>query len=330
MVSLLWRKLMRDFWIARGRMLMMIVAIAVGMFGITTILSAYTILSREVSRNYLGTNPASAQLEMDKVDDSLIDMVRQRPGIADAQASSAIVARIEKKPGEWMPLLLFVIKDFNLMRINTFKPESGAWPPPEGTILLEKEALPLVSAKVGDAHRVQTPNGSTHNAVISGLIHDPGLAPAWQEQTVYGYITPSTLEGFGESSNLHILKIIIKDHPMNIASVEKTAGELAVWLKQQGYSVDNIRIPPPGMHPHQNQMNSILMMLLIFSFLALILGAILTATLIGGLLAQQVEETFEQMSADRNTRKLTVLRQLNTYIYAYLQISKVFVISMPK
>jgi putative ABC transport system permease protein len=289
MVSLLWRKIIRDFWIVRGRMLMMVIAIAVGIFGVTTILSAYTILDREVRRNYLGTNPASAQLQLDKVDDVLVDKVRQRPGIADAEASSAVFARIEKKPNEWLPLLLFVIKDFNTMRINTFTPVSGTWPPPEGTILLEKEAMPILNAKIGDTHRIQTPNGLRH-ITISGLVHDPGLAPAWQEQTAYGYITPSTLVKLGESSNLHILKITVKDQPFNKESIEKTAGALAAWLKQQGYEVDNIRIPPPGMHPHQSQMNSILMMLLIFSFLALILSAILTATLIGGLLAGQVRQ----------------------------------------
>ncbi|MHB1405264.1 MAG: ABC transporter permease [Desulfitobacteriaceae bacterium] len=281
---------MRDLWIARGRMLMMVIAIAVGIFGVATILSTYTILNREVSRNYLGTNPASAQLEMDKVDDSLIDSVRLRPGIADAEASSVVIARIEKKPGEWMPLLLFVIKDFNTMRINTFRPESGAWPPPEGSILLEKEALPLVNAKVGDAYRVQTPNGSKRDVTISGLVHDPGLAPAWQEQTVYGYITPSTLAWLGESSTLHLLKITVKEQPQDVAAIEHTVGELAGWLKQQGYTVEDIRIPPPGKHPHQNQMNAILVMLLIFSFLALVLSAILTATMIGGLLAQQVRQ----------------------------------------
>ena len=290
MVSLLWRKLMRDLWIARGRMLMMVIAIAVGIFGVATILSTYTILNREVSRNYLGTNPASAQLEMDKVDDSLIDSVRLRPGIADAEASSVVIARIEKKPGEWMPLLLFVIKDFNTMRINTFRPESGAWPPPEGSILLEREALPLVNAKVGDAYRVQTPNGSKRDVTISGLVHDPGLAPAWQEQTVYGYITPSTLAWLGESSTLHLLKITVKEQPQDVAAIEHTVGELAGWLKQQGYTVEDIRISPPGKHPHQNQMNAILVMLLIFSFLALVLSAILTATMIGGLLAQQVRQ----------------------------------------
>jgi len=41
-------------------------------------------------------------------------------------------------------------------------------------------------------------------------------------------------------------------------------------------------------------------------------------TLEGFLPKNFLEETFDQMGADHNTRKLTVLRQLNTYMYAHL------------
>jgi len=290
MVSPRWKKLWRDLQSARGRMVMMVLAIAVSVFGVGTILSAYTILMREVTQNYMGTNPASAFLELDRVDDALVQAVRQQPGILDAEATSWVTARLEVKPDEWMPILLFVIPDFNNMRLSTFQPESGDWPPKEQTLLLERAAQQLINAKVGDTLTVQTPNGPKLGIQISGLVHDPGLAPSWQEQTVYAYITPATLAWLGEGSSLQILKISVRDQPENVSAIEATVGTLAAWLKGQGYAVDEIRIPPPAMHPHQSQMNSILVMLLVFSLLALVLSAILTATMIGGLLAQQIRQ----------------------------------------
>jgi len=130
MVSPRWKKLWRDLRAARGRMVMMVIAIAVSIFGVGAILSAYTILMREISLNYLGTQPASAFLELDAVDDALVQAVRQQPGIADAEATSWVMGRVEVKPNEWLPMLLFVIPDFNGMRISTFESESGDWPPP--------------------------------------------------------------------------------------------------------------------------------------------------------------------------------------------------------
>ncbi len=285
-----WRKLAGDLRNARGRLSMMVLAMAVGMFGIATILSAYTILTRKISRNYLGTNPASALIEVDRATEELVDAVRHRPGIANAEAGSSVWARIESKPGEWMPLLLFVVKDFHSMRIGVFRRESGAWPPPEGSMLLERTALQLVDGKVGREIRVQTPNGPERGIVISGLVHDPGLAPSWQEQTAYGYITPSTLVFLGESGTLDTLKVTVSGPSSNMVAIERTVAGLAGWLKQQGRAVGEIRIPPPGKHPHQTQMQAILVMLLLFSLMALVLSAVLTASTIGGLLAQQVRQ----------------------------------------
>lgn len=291
MSSTRWKKLWRDLQAARGRMVMMVAAIAVSIFGVGTILSAYTILTREVSRNYLGTNPASAYIELENVDDALVQSVKAQPNIADAEATSWVMARVEISPNEWRPILLFVIPDFNALRLNTFKSELGAFPPQGQTILLERLALSLTSAeKVGDAINIQTPNGQRQSVVISGLVHDPGLAPAWQEQMVYGYITPSTLAWLGESDTLQILKVKIKDGASSQTAIESTVSDLAAWLKSQGHTVEEIRIPPPNMHPHQSQMNSILVMLLVFSLMALVLSAILTATMIGGLLAQQIRQ----------------------------------------
>jgi putative ABC transport system permease protein len=280
----------RDLKATRGRMIMMVLAIAVSVFGVGTILSAYTILTREISRNYLGTNPASAFLELDKVDDALVEAVKARPGVSDAEATSWVLARVEARPNEWLQLLLFVVPDFNALRIDKFLPEAGAWPPPGDSILLEREALKLIGARIGASLNVRSPNGSPRTIAISGTVHDPGLAPAWQEQMVYGYITPSTLAWLGESDSLHILKVILDGKPRNIAAIDASVGELAAWLKALGHSVGEIRVPPPAMHPHQSQMDSILVLLLTFSAMALFLSAILTATMINGLLAQQIRQ----------------------------------------
>lgn len=290
MTSPRWKKLLRDLQASKGRMAMMVVAIAVSIFAVGTILSAYTILTREISRNYLGTNPASAYLELDRVDDSVVKAVRQQPNIVDAEAGSWIMTRIDIGSNEWRPLLLFVVKDFNTLRINKFLPESGAFPPPEQTILLERAALKFINAKVGDVLNVQTPNGPKRAIAISGSVHDPGLAPAWQEQMAYGYVTPSTLAWLGEGDTLHILKVIVKDQSQGRATVEATVSNLAQGLKEQGDTVGEIRIPPPLLHPHQSQMNSVLLTLLIFSLMALVLSAVLTATIVGGMLAQQTRQ----------------------------------------
>ncbi len=290
MFSPRWKKIFRDLQLARGRMFMVVIAIAVSIFGVGTVLTSYTILNREVKGNYLGTNPASAFLELDRVDDSVVAAAKVQPNIVDAEATSWVMARVEVRPNEWRPLLLFVVNDFEGLRINKFRPEEGAVTPPAQTILIEREGLKFIEKNVNDVINVQTPNGQKQAVTISGSTHDPSLAPAWQEQMAYGYITPETLSSLGEDSALHILKVVVRDQEQGTAAIESSVSDLARWLNAQGNAVGEIRIPPPLKHPHQRQMDSILSTLLIFSLLAVALSGILTATIVSGMLAQQIRQ----------------------------------------
>lgn len=302
-----WRKVWTDLRSAQSRFLMMSAALAASLTVVAAIFTAYAILIREVPRNYIATNPASAQLHVDGVDSTLIEQVRALPNIADAEASGALSARIQVGPNEWMPLMLFVVADFDLLRINAFRPESGAWPPPTGSMLVERSAMPLTNHAVGDRMAVQTKAGGQRTLHIAGVVHDAGLAPAWQEQTIYGYVTPATLTELGEASALDLLKIVVKEGSSDAAQIQATARLVADWLQQNGHDVHEIRIPPPLRHPHQGQLNAVVRMLQMFSLLALLLGAILSATIIGGLLAQQGRQIAIMKAIGARSRQIAVL-----------------------
>lgn len=120
---------------------------------------------------------------------------------------------------------------------------------------------------------------------------------------MYGYITPQTLQTLGEKAELHLLKVEVQD----ASQTETTIAGLGRWLKSQGRTVHEVRIPPARKHPHQGQMNAVLVMFLIFSGLAFLLSGILTATLIAGLLSQQIRQIGIMKSIGANTRQIAGL-----------------------
>ena len=291
MIATRWVKLWRDALAARGRLALIVVALAASIAALVTMAVASAVLMREVPRSYRDSNPASAQLELGHaIDASLLEQVRRQPGIADADLAAALSGRIELAPGDWAPLRLFVVPDFATLRINALHPEAGAWPPPQGTLLVERSALPLTRRAIGASIAIELPHAGRRSVVIAGTAHDPGVAPAGQEQTVYAYATPRTLAALGEVVPLDLLKLVVAHDGDDAAAIERSARTVAGWLAMQGVPVEEIRIPPPGRHPHQSQMNAVLTMLTIFSALALVLGAVLAATVIGGWLAQQVRQ----------------------------------------
>ena len=290
-MSARWTKIMRDASLARGRLLMIIAALSVSIAAVVTMQSAYTVLAREVPRNYQGTNPASAQLAMDREPDrALMAQIARQSNIAAAELGATSTARVEVAPGKWLPMRIFVIPDFNKLRINSLGYEAGSWPPLPGTLLIERSALALSGRAVGQALTVEFGDAGRHRIVVSGVVHDPGLAPARQERVLYGYATPETLARFGVKVRLDLLKIVVERGATDAGAIEQSARSLALWLQQRGVAVHEVRIPPPMEHPHQSQMNTVLLMLLAFSWLVLLLGGVLTATIIGGLLSGQVRQ----------------------------------------
>ena len=290
MFSPRWTKVLRDLVTERGRLTLMATAMTASLVAVGAVLGAYALLMREVKVNYLGTRPAAATLELPRgVDSTLLQKVRQRPEIEEAEARDAVLARV--RVGEdFRPLLMFVIDDFAHLRLNTFRPEQGAWPPPDGTMLIERSAVRMLEAGPGDTLRVKTPHGVVQDVKITGTVHDPGLAPAWQERMGYAYVTRATIAKLGESLALHELRITPRARTVERDAVVATAKALAAWLVREGHPVNEIRVPPPGEHPHELQMVTVLLMLATFAAMTLVLSAILVATNLSAMLARQVRE----------------------------------------
>jgi putative ABC transport system permease protein len=192
---------------------------------------------------------------------------------------------MEVGPGQWLPLLLFVVPDFSAQRISLVNLEHGRWPDRAGEIVIERTAMTLAKASVGRGLNVQTPDGPAREVVVAGIVHDASLAPAPQQQVGYGYITEATLKMLGENIASHSLRVTA----IPGRNVEQVIVAVAQWLKRSGYSVGEIRIPPRH-HPHWGVMSNIVRMLLAFSVLTLILSALLSATLTSSLLAPQVRQ----------------------------------------
>jgi putative ABC transport system permease protein len=173
-------KVIRDITSDIPKNLMLVLAIAIGVFGIGAILGAYKVLTREMTANYMGTNPASATIEIDgNISEEILDGVRAHAGVRAAERRATVSGRM-KIEGRWYPILFFVIDDFENMKVSTVGHISGARSPDEGSMLAERTAYTVMRMKEGDSLIVKTVSGSEHSLKITGTVHDPGLAPAWQ------------------------------------------------------------------------------------------------------------------------------------------------------
>ena len=302
-----YNKVMGDLTSDYSKNFMLVLAVAIGVFGIGSILGGYSVIKREMTDNYMSTVPASATIEIEEgITEDLLDSVKQFPGIKEAERHATLVARM--KVGEkWYPLLLFIIDDFTDKRTNKVYHITGETEPPTGTMLVERTAFVVMQAKEGDELIIKTPHGQPYKIKLSGTVHDPGLAPAWQEQSGYGYITLSTLQMLGETQGFDQLRILVSKQPDSRKHIIEKAQAVSEQLKLAGYNIHEIQVPPPGRHPHQSQMSAVMSIFIVFSFLILILGSILVATSMATLMVKQIRQIGVMKTIGANSSQITRL-----------------------
>jgi len=299
-------KLRRDLWQARGRVALMVVAVAVALTAVGAMLVARAVVSRAAAVAYTGTDPASATLDVPGgVDATLLARIRQRPGIADATARQSITTRV-RVGGQWRRMLLFVIAPDDPLRIARFTVESGSWPPSPHGLLIERAATGVLDASSGSTLQIAGADATTTPLRVTGLAYDPALAPAAQERTGYGYLTPAAAGRLGYTPTADQLKIVVggpRGRELDQATVDRVAGDLAAWLAGTGHPVHQISAPP-YQHPHHNQTNTITALFLGFALAALVLAGVLTATTLGAMLAAQTRQIGAMKAVGATTGQL--------------------------
>lgn len=287
MIAPRWRKTLRDLWGNRGRTLVVVLAVAVGVCGVGSVLTAYTVLTREMAASFSATKPASAVLSLPAATLEALAIARAHPGVADVEARGYAQGRIRTGPDAWRVIDLFVVPDFGDLRVSLVAPDTGRFEPGTGEVVLERSSLKLYSPTLGQDVTVRA-NGVERNLGYVGTVHDAGEAPAWMEGLLYGYVTQATAKSFGLEP-LTEIRLRAEGAP-SAAEISQLAYGVKQELAAAGIPVTRVEVLEPGVHPHSTQMKTLLFLLEAFGIVALVLSCVLVAALVSSMLARQVRE----------------------------------------
>jgi putative ABC transport system permease protein len=287
MLNSRWYKVFNDLWGDKTRTLLIVLSIAVGLFAVGTIVSSRTILSTEMDRSYTVINPSSGTVRtVQPFDEPFLRSVRAMKEVEEADARRVVNARIQIGPGEWLNLTIFAVEDYDHMRVNKIWAQEGAWPPPEREILIERAALQVIRAEVGDVVLIETPDEKQRQMRIAGTVHDLAQMPAQMDNSPYGYISFDTLEWFGEPHGLNELHVVAtnrddKDFAQYVVNEVKDKAE------RSGLTIPMVMAAEPGQIPLDDILQAVLLLLGTLGILALFLSAFLIINTVSALLAQQ-------------------------------------------
>lgn len=287
MLATRWIKVLNDLWENKTRTLLIVLSIAVGLFAVGTIVSAEAILSTEMSRSFATITPSTGTVRtIELFDENFIRSVRQMPAVAEADARRAMDTRVQIGPNEWVNLRLFAVPDYNDIRVNKINPESGAWPPPPREILIERAALPLLNAGVGDLIALETPDEKVRYLRIAGEAHDPAQIPAQFDNSPYGYVSFDTLDWFGEAHGFNELYIVSMQAD-DATFAQQTLNDVKNKAERAGLTIPLSTTAEPGQLPMDEVLQGILLLMGVLGVLSLFLSLFLIVNTISALLAQQ-------------------------------------------
>lgn len=292
MIAPRWRKVLRDIWVNRARTVLIVVTIAAGVFAIGAIGAAAVTVQRQVPTKYQATRPAHFLYTTSPFDAELVDGITAIRGVADAEARRKLPVRLleDAASDAWKDLLLFGIVDFDDQRVGKIWHVSGAWPPPKGTLLLERGSLAYLSLQEGQQITIKTLQDEQRTLVISGVAHDLYHMPAFLEGTVYGYITDDTLAWLGEGVAYDELYVRLDGDVHDAAYMRRMKEEITDRLEGLGLVIYTTEQPKPDGYPMDYVANTAVLLLIMLGVLILLLGVCLVISLMSGLVAQQARQ----------------------------------------
>lgn len=298
MMSVRWKKVMRDLSSNRSRTALVVLSIAVGIFATGAILGARQVLLREFEYDYANSDRASITMTTSDVDDAIIEKIRARSDITHANGRRVITGRLrpvrldtdgEREVFAWENFEVNALPDFDGLPGRIIPDDTKSWPPRKGEIVIEKGAKATYEYSIGEQIEVETDNG-TSILVVAGYAHDLNAIPARFFDQVTGYVSMETLAELDEPVKYNT---VLMDVDERLTRVE--AGHIAANVRDEvmtpaGVIIDRTSIPKPGEHFFGDIFRAVSVLLLVMALMALALSAFLVITTTNAILMQQTRQ----------------------------------------
>jgi putative ABC transport system permease protein len=284
-----WRKVLHDLFDNKGRTLLVVLSIAVGVFSIGVIAGAYQIISTDMSASYAANRPANVEMRMTDFDADVLTVIRNQRNVKNAEARRVFNIRV-RVPGteKWTTLDMTAFESFEDNTINLLKPIEGATAPKKREVLLEKDALENLNVDVGGLLEFQLPDGSTKTLPVVGIVQDTAAGAGDFLADPFAYITLDTLQYLGQPKLYNRALVIVKgddDDPLHIREV---GAEVKDKIEKGGGTVIRSRYSETHQHPLGNTINAVLGILLALGVLIVLLSSSLIANTLSALLNQHL------------------------------------------
>lgn len=289
------RKVWRDLWNHKGRTLLVVLSIAVGVMALGMTTASNTLLKRQMARARDASHKPHARLSFAiPLTDDAVEAVANMPEVADAEGR--IIANIRWKPAlddEWHDGLITVSPDFENQEFDLLELKTGTWPGPDEIVVEAGHQNPYHVPPIGGTLYVQV-NDRPMPLEVVGALRDPlQLSPPYSavERAAF-YVNRDTAQRILGLRNFTQLSFTVPEY--SEANVQHAANAVQEKLKRLGFvsatASFSLDIQDPGSSQVQQFMDGLSLVLVVMAFFSLGLSVSLVVNTINAIVAQQVTQ----------------------------------------
>ncbi len=285
-----WRKVVADLWENRMRTFLVVASIAVGVFAMGTIISAFNIMAEDISVDYAASNPANIQIWTDPFDDDFAKSIERIPGVNSAEGRHTFTLRVSRDGGQnWENLSVIAVDDFANSEIFKLTPIAGTPNAQRREMMIEELALRTMPFELGQTLSVQLPDSTVREMPLVGFVSDQSVVGS-PDSLATGYISMDTLSWLGRPSNYNRLYVTVSGNSNDDATIKAVSDEVRDKIERQNRNVYRTVLNRTNEHPMTTTVLAILGVLGAMGGLMLVLGSSLIANTLNALLSQHLRQ----------------------------------------
>ncbi len=285
-----WRKVLTDLWDNKMRTLLVVASIAVGVFTIGTIASAYIILSEDMNVSYASSQPANIEIWTDSFDENFLRSIKNVPGVMDAEGRHIVDMSVSRDGETWLSIDLVAIKDYQDADIHLRDPVEGVQVPGEREILITRGNFNDSGIQMDDMLQVRLPDGTIRTLPVVGIVTEQSSGRADFMALPTGYISMDTLNWLGQPEVHNRLLVRVSGDSDNEDRLEEVSEAVEDKIEKSGRGVYRTFLGKTNEHPMSSLILAILGVLGALGILMVLLSSSLIANTLNALLTQHLRQ----------------------------------------
>ena len=245
-MSIGYRKILRDLWRSKGRTLLAVLSITIGVFAVGMVTGMNDFLPANMTRSYRESNPAHLILYLNgTVDDMVVHNLTHVTGVAATEGVIQFSARWRPDANTpWRDVTIYAVADYTHQQFDRLELLNGQWP--EARTLVPEHTTPEYFNLPPSGSITLQINDREHTVAYAGAIRDLQVYPPSFGGNAAFFASRDLVERLYGTGNFDVIKAQIPNFSQ--ASAGETLQAIKHQLSKSGMSIGYSSIHDPGRH----------------------------------------------------------------------------------